>query len=84
MNICVAKHKYSQPYTHSLLDKYTIEMEIVPYISSGKREFSPIVPLVKIISAILYNLKTGVQWRYLPIKQLFSFVCLSWQSVYLH
>lgn len=67
-----------------VLDKDTIEMEIVPYIPKTKRGFAPGVPLSEIINAILYKLKTGVQWRYLPVKALFLERCLSWQSVYHH
>ena len=42
------------------------------------------VPLWKIVKAILYKLKTGIQWRYLPIRQFFGFMKYSWQSVYYH
>jgi len=69
---------------YSVLDKDTIEMEIVPYIPKSKRGFPPSVPLTELINAILYKLKTGVQWKYLPVKALFSELSLSWQSVYYH
>lgn len=69
---------------YSVLDKYTIEMEIVPYIPRSKRGFPPSAPLEEIINAILYKLKTGVQWKYLPVRALFTSVTLSWQSVYHH
>lgn len=67
-----------------VLDKYTIEMEIVPYIPKNKRGFPPSVSIVEIVNAILYKLKTGVQWRYLPVKALFLESIFSWQSVYYH
>ena len=38
---------------YKILDKDTIEMEIVPYIPNGKRGFAPTVPLVEIINSIL-------------------------------
>ncbi len=69
---------------YCVLDKYTIEMEIVPYIPKTKRGFPPSAPLDEIINAILYKLKTGVQWKYLPVRALFTSVTLSWQSVYHH
>ena len=69
---------------YSVLDKDMIEMEIVPYIPKTKRGFSPTVPLSEIVNAILYKLKTGVQWNQLPVKVLFEHVSLSWQSVYYH
>jgi len=69
---------------YTVLDKDIIEFEIVPYIPTAKRGFAPSVALVEIINAILYKLKTGVQWRQLPVKALFEKRILSWQSVYYH
>ncbi|MGS2761385.1 transposase [Sinomicrobium sp. M5D2P9] len=69
---------------YSVLDKDMIEIEIVPLIPRTKRGFPPTVPLVEIVNAILYKLKTGVQWNQLPVKALFSGVSLSWQAVYHH
>lgn len=69
---------------YSVLDKYTIEMEIIPHIPASQRGFAPTVPLAEIINSILYKLKTGVQWRQLPVKALFETRPLSWQSVYYH
>lgn len=69
---------------YSVLDKDMIEKEIIPFIPKPKRGFAPTAPLVEIVNAILYKLKTGVQWNQLPVKALFSQVCLSWQSVYHH
>jgi len=42
------------------------------------------VPLWRIVKAIVYRLKTGCQWRELPIGQFASPLLLSWQSVYYH
>lgn len=39
--------------------------------------------LSEVIQAILYRLKTGCQWRELPMKQFFR-VKYQWQSVYYH
>lgn len=69
---------------YSVLDKDTIEMEIVPYLPLPKRGFPPTVPLVEIVNAILYKLKTGVQWHQLPTEVFFKEKILSWESVYYH
>ena len=69
---------------YTVLDKDTIEMEIVPLIPKTKRGFPPTVPLVEIINAILYKLKTGVQWNQLPVKALFEGKSLTWNAVYYH
>lgn len=37
----------------------------------------------QVIEAILYRLKTGCQWRQLPMKQFFR-IKYQWQSVYHH
>ena len=69
---------------YSVLDKDIIEMEIIPHIPKTKRGFPPTVPLVEIINAILYKLKTGVQWHQLPVKALFEKIPLTWNAVYYH
>jgi len=70
---------------YTVLDKDTIEMEIVPLIPKTRRGFPPTVPLVEIVNAILYKLKTGVQWNQLPVKALFEGdSLLTWNSVYYH
>ena len=42
------------------------------------------VPMWKIVRAILYKLKTGIQWKHLPMKELFGNCKYSWESVYYH
>ena len=69
---------------YTVLDKDTIEMEIVPLIPKTQRGFPPTVPLVEIINAILYKLKTGVQWHQLPVKALFEHQAIGWNAVYYH
>lgn len=69
---------------YSVLDKDTIEMKIVSLLPKTKRGFPPTVPLVEIVNAILYKLKTGVQWNQLPVKALFKEKLLTWNSVYYH
>ena len=36
------------------------------------------------VGAICYKLKTGCQWRWLPVEALFTGTALSWQGVYYH
>ncbi len=69
---------------YKVLDKDMIESEIVAFIPKAERGFPPRVPLHEIVNAILYKLKTGVQWEYLPVAALFEVRPLSWQSVYHH
>ena len=69
---------------YTVLDKDTIEMEIVPLIPKTERGFPPTVPLVEIVNAILYKLKTGMQWNQLPVKALFEGESLTWNAVYYH
>ena len=59
-------------------DKDIIKREIVPYLPLAKRGFQTTVPLEEIVNAVLYKLKTGVQWHKLPVKPLFEEVVLSW------
>ena len=69
---------------YSVLDKDIIKSEIVPYLPLAKRGFQVTVPLEEIVNAVLYKLKTGVQWYQLPVKSLFDGDFLTWQSVYYH
>lgn len=67
-----------------ILDKSTIEQWIIPHLSKGRRGFSTTVPVSNIVLAIFYRLKTGCQWRQLPVKDFFDDNALSWNSVYYH
>ncbi len=66
------------------MDKDTIEKIIVPHLSKGKRGFRCKTPVFQVVQAILYRLKTGCQWRELPLKQFINDVPISWQNVYCH
>ncbi len=61
-----------------------IELEIVPYLPERKRGFKSKVPLHEIVNAILYKLKTGIQWEYLPVESLFSVEVLHYKTVFGH
>ena len=68
-----------------ILAKSTIEQYILPNLSIGLRgKACETELLTEIVSAILYRLKTGCQWRYLPVNQFFSSQPLTWQGVYYH
>lgn len=51
---------------YQVLDKYTIKKEILPHLSVAKHGYPTQSQLVEIVNTILYKLKTGVQWEYLP------------------
>jgi len=67
-----------------VLGKNIIKEEIVQYLSIGKRGFSIKVPIVEIVEAILYKLKTGCQWSFIPVKQFITDIHYSYSSIYYH
>jgi len=69
---------------YQVLSKDMIELEIIPYLPETKRGFKPKVPLCEIVNAILYKLKTGMQWAYLPVDSLFSEHKLHYKTVFGH
>lgn len=64
------------------LTKKIINRELVPHLSKGKRGPSCKVGLWRIVRAILKRLKTGVQWRELPMRELFGRRPITWNSVF--
>ncbi|WP_181308924.1 IS5 family transposase [Rufibacter sp. XAAS-G3-1] len=67
-----------------VISEGNINRWIVPHLSVGKRGSKPQVKPSAIMSAILYRLKTGCQWRELPTREFFDGAGLSWQGVYHH
>lgn len=65
-----------------VLSKSTIEKWIVPHLSVGKRGASSAVALSDVVAAILHRLKTGDQWRCLPLKEFFEPGEITWNGVY--
>jgi transposase len=65
-----------------VLSKSTIEKWIVPYLSVGKRGARSGVALSDVVAAILHRLKTGEQWRWLPLKEFFEPGAISWNGIY--
>ena len=55
---------------------------IITFLSVGKRGFKSNFDLASIFLLILKRLKTGVQWRELPIESYFEKGEISWQNVY--
>ena len=64
------------------LGKDTINKWIISFLSVGKRGFKSNFDLASIFLLILKRLKTGVQWRELPIEVYFEKGEISWQNVY--
>lgn len=66
------------------MSKDMIERWITPHLSQGSRGPEPGVELWQIVGAIFYRLKTGCQWRMLPLKEFFAAGTISWSGVYYH
>jgi transposase len=56
---------------------------ICPHLPFGNSWGNTKVKLYQVVKAILYRLKTGCQWRQIPLKQFFR-TKYSWNSVYSH
>lgn len=67
-----------------VLDKDMIERWIIPHLSKGARGPEPAVSLVDVVRAILHRLKTGTQWRFLPVGEFFDKDAITWGGVYHH
>ena len=78
------KHKNNVSLMYQVLDKSTINLEIIPHLSVAQRGFKTKSCLIEIVNCILYKLKTGCQWYMLPVKSLFSEVVLSYKTVFGH
>jgi transposase len=57
--------------------------EICPHLKFGNSMGNTKVKKYQVVEAILYRLKTGCQWRELPMKQFFR-TSYEWNSVYYH
>ena len=64
-----------------MLDKDILKNEIIPYLTVGT---GLEVDLIEVVQAIFYRLKTGCQWRELPVKQFISREKTTWNAVYHH
>jgi len=50
-----------------ILRKGIITKYFLPHLTTAKRGYVDKVPLWEIVHAIIYKLKTGVQWDLLPL-----------------
>jgi len=66
------------------LSKKFITKNLLPYLSQGHLGRKTKVPLWRIVKAIIYRLKSGCQWRELPLGAFFSRILITWNSVYYH
>jgi len=66
-----------------MLNKDKIEEWILPHIPKGKRG-KEAENIVGVLQAIFYRLKTGCQWRMLPMKEFSTEVPLKYGTVYYH
>lgn len=65
-----------------ILHKDTIEREILPHLPQSSRGYKSRVETWQIVQAILYKLKSGCQWRCLPVAQFIECRRYRWQTVY--
>jgi transposase len=75
---CENKNKTQKP----VLSKDIIKEQILPHLSVSKRGTNYKVEYCQIIRAIFHKLKTGSQWRELPMYKFFREAAYSWQSIY--
>lgn len=66
------------------LTKKFITHNLMPYLSTTNLGHKPKVKLWKMVKAIIYRLKTGTQWRKLPLRQFFGFAIKSYKTVFYH
>ena len=66
------------------LSKKFISKNLLPYLSQTNLGRRLKVPLWRIVKAIIYRLKTGCQWRELPVCAFCSRILISWNSIYYH
>jgi transposase len=67
-----------------LLSDHEIQTWIIPHLTTGTRGFGTKFELTNLVRVILYRLKSGCQWRSLPLKAFFGDTPISWQNVYHH
>lgn len=67
-----------------VLSKDMITRWILPHLPTARSGRRLGVDPAEVVSAICYKLKTGCQWRWLPVQALFTGKALSWQVGYYH
>jgi len=66
------------------LSKKFITNNLLPHLSQTSLGRNLKVPLWRIIKAIIYRLKTGCQWRELPVGAFCGRTLIHWNTVYYH
>ena len=66
------------------LSKKFITNHLLVHLSESHLGRNVKVPLWRIIKAIIYRLKTGCQWRELPVAIFCDKIIITWQTVYYH
>jgi len=67
-----------------ILEKSTIEEYMIPHLSKRKRGPKPKITVYQLVMIVLYRLKTGCQWRCIPIKEFTEGIEVKWSTVYKH
>lgn len=67
-----------------MLGKDIIKKEIVPHLSKSHLGSGMEIDIVEIVQVIFYRLKTGCQWRELPIKQFVTRENTTYNAIYYH
>jgi transposase len=66
------------------LPKKFITKNLLPHLSQTNLGRKTKVPLWRIVKAIIYRLKSGCQWREIPVGAFCSRILISWNSIYYH
>ncbi len=74
----------SFPSLLEVLPKAIITRWTLPHLPARSGDRRPAAAPAEVVGAIFYKLKTGCQWRWLPVRALFTGPALSWQGVYYH
>ena len=65
-----------------VLSKDVIRRWVLPTLTFSAHGRSSVVDPMELVEVIFCKLKSGCQWRYLPVKQFFTGASLTWQGVY--
>ena len=66
------------------ISKKFITKNLLPHLSQTNLGRKPKIPLWRIVKAIIYRVKTGCQWRELPIPLFCDKISINWNSIYYH
>ena len=64
------------------LSKDMIRRWVLPALTFSTHGRPSAVEPVELVEVIRYKLKSGCQWRMLPVKPFFTGASLTWQGVY--